>query len=85
MDEVVKWWMFWQWAKVNNINVENLQNQAYLIGSFINPEAVRDLLDKDSTYAVSDDDFEKSWEMVKSEPDESKQASNKKRKLKKAY
>lgn len=60
MDPIMKAWMFYSWIEDYNDEFKLLENQGYLIGSFINPEAVRKLLGKDTTtYASTDEEFDK--------------------------
>ena len=51
----MKQWMFEQWAEDQNLDQENLKHQGYLIGSFINPKAVKDIYDKEKNTHSSDD------------------------------
>ena len=69
MDPIKKTWMFYSWEQdqieQNEINKANTYNLA----GFINPEAVQKLLDEENGTGggvqSSDEDFEKSMQMVK--------------------
>lgn len=65
MDPVQKIWMFYNWFEEQKEKIEITKNQAYLIGSFINPEAVKKLMSGNNTIQSSDEEFEQSIEMVK--------------------
>ena len=58
-------WMFYNWLEDQKDTSEVAKNHAYIIGSFINPEAVQKLMG-DNTYVSDDKDFDESLEMVKS-------------------
>jgi hypothetical protein len=55
MDPVMKAWMFYSWVEDYNDEFRLLENQGYLIGSFINPEAVKRVMGKDGEKHVSSD------------------------------
>jgi hypothetical protein len=60
MDPVMKMWMFNNWLEDYSDEYKLLENQGYLIGSFINPEMVKKILGKDAkTFEASDEAFEK--------------------------
>jgi hypothetical protein len=60
MDPIMKAWMFFQWLEDFNDDFKLLENQSYIIGSFVNPEAVKRMLGKDSeTFEATDEDFDK--------------------------
>jgi hypothetical protein len=60
MDPVTKMWMFNNWIEDYSDEYKLLENQGYLIGSFINPEMVKKILGKgNKTFAASDEAFEK--------------------------
>ena len=65
MDPIQKLWMFYNWAEDQTEKIEITKNQAYLIGSFINPEAVKKLIEGGNTIESSDEEFEQSIQMVK--------------------
>lgn len=51
--------MFFQWLEDYEDEQKLLENQAYLIGSFINPALVKKILGKDSeVYESTDEEFE---------------------------
>lgn len=52
--------MYYNWMEDYEDERVSLDNQGYLIGSFINPEAVKKLLGKDGeTISQTDEEFEK--------------------------
>jgi hypothetical protein len=60
MDPIMRAWMFYNWLEDYADDSKLLENQGYLIGSFINPEAVKKALGKDgTTFKSSDEEFEK--------------------------
>lgn len=64
MDPVQKIWMYQNWIADQKDNAELAKNQAYLIGSFWNPEAVKSLVDDSGTIASSEEEFDESTRMV---------------------
>jgi hypothetical protein len=65
MDPIKKMWMFNNWIEDQSDTIELAKNHAYLLGSFWNPEAVSKLVDSGNTYKSTDEDLEKSMEIVK--------------------
>jgi len=57
MDPMTKMYMYNHWLEDINEQVELAKNHGYLIGSFMNPEAVKQLMDG-PTYKSTDEDFE---------------------------
>ena len=57
--------MFQNWLEDRKDTSELTKNHAYLVGSFWNPEAVRELMDKGNTFESSEEDFEESVEMIR--------------------
>jgi len=65
MDPIKKMWMFNNWIADQNDDIELAKNHAYLLGSFINPEAVQKLRGAGTmTHASTDEEFDKSTEIV---------------------
>jgi hypothetical protein len=57
--------MFHSWVNDQTEEMERAKNQAYLIGSFINPEAVKQLMGEGADIHKSTDaDLEKSMEII---------------------
>jgi hypothetical protein len=80
--------MYTNWIEDQNEEVKTLDNQGYLIGSFINPEAVKKIIGKDAnTISQTDEEFDKnSGELFKQFREEDAQAEplvKRKRKRKK--
>ena len=81
LDPIMKVWMFHNWWADQLDKAELAKNTAYLIGSFWNPEAVKQLTGEGSNqYMSSDKEFEKSWELVQQSKTESQEPIRKKRK-----
>jgi hypothetical protein len=85
MDPFKKLWMFENWVADQVDQAELAKNHAYLLGSFWNPEAVKKLMgDGENVHVSSDEELEKSMEMVRSGISNDKPATKvKKRKRKK--
>ncbi len=64
MDPVQKLWMFHNWIADKNEAAELAKNQAYLVGSFINPEAVNQMLNSNK-HISTDAELEESMRMVR--------------------
>ena len=76
----MKAWMFYSWAEDYNDEFRLLENQGYLIGSFINPEAVKRVMGKDGEKHVSSDaEFEETLRGIREDAikDQKKQESQK--------
>lgn len=65
MDPVLKIWMFQNWLADQNDRNELAKNHAYLLGSFWNPEAVKNLMDDGNTHVSTDEEFEETSKWVK--------------------
>jgi len=57
--------MFQSWQSDGLDDVELAKNHAYLLGSFWNPEAVKQMMDEQNVYKSTDEEFEQSLEMVR--------------------
>lgn len=88
MDPVMKLWMFTNWLEDTNENVELFKHHGYLIGSFINPEAVKSLTGSGNSYSVSEEEFDETTQIVREsilkniEKETSKQIKRRRRKKK---
>ena len=60
----MKMWMFNNWLEDNNENIDLFKHHGYLIGSFINPDAVKSLTGDNNSYSVSEEEFEAASQMV---------------------
>ncbi len=65
MDPVQKIWMFNNWIADQNDQAELAKNHAYLLASFWNPEAVKQILGDGNQHMSTDEEFEESSRMVK--------------------
>lgn len=66
MDPVQKMWMFENWQADHNDQAELAKNHAYLLASFWNPEAVKDMIgDNANVHQSTDEEFEESTRMIK--------------------
>lgn len=85
INPVQKLWMFNNWIADQNDDVELAKNHAYLLGSFWNPEAVAKLRKEgDRTYTSTEEEFNKSTEMVERQlkMEQERPVKKKKRKIK---
>jgi RecA/RadA recombinase len=58
--------MFENWVADQKDDMELAKNHAYIVGSFFDPERAKKLLgDSGNTHTSSDEDMEKSMEMVR--------------------
>ena len=82
MDPVQKIWMYENWIADQNDNAELAKNHAYLLGSFINPEMVKNIIGPDNVHMSTDEEFEESIKMIEEmnqKNDENKQIKKRKR------
>ena len=85
MDPIRKMWMFYQWLGDQNDDAELAKNHGYLIGSFINPQAVQKLIGESGvSHKSTDAEFDRTTEMMEKEikMSEQKPSKKKRRKLK---
>jgi len=84
MDPIMRAWMFHNWIEDFYDEHKTLENQGYLIGSFINPELVQRVLGKDSeTFVSSDKEFDELSKRIREQNDtQDKSLKKRKRKLK---
>lgn len=85
MDPVQKIWMYENWIEDQNDKAELAKNQAYLIASFWNPEAVKDIMQKGNVSVSTDEEFEESCRLVKEQNqliDKSKKNKKRRKRLK---
>lgn len=64
MDPVLKIYMYEQWLGDHRDEAELAKNHAYLLGSFWNPEAVKQLMN-DNVHESTDEEYEESLRMVR--------------------
>jgi hypothetical protein len=65
MDPIQKMWMYENWIADQNEQAELAKNHAYLLASFSNPEAVKQILGEGNTHTSTDEEFEESTRMIK--------------------
>lgn len=65
MDPVQKIWMYENWLADQHDSAELAKNHAYLVGSFFNPEAVKQMMGDGNVHISSDDEFEESTQIVR--------------------
>ncbi len=63
MDLVQKMWLYHQWLGDQRDDAELAKNHAYLLGSFWNPEAVREMTNA-NVHESTDDELEESMRVV---------------------
>lgn len=57
--------MYENWLADQNDQAELAKNHAYLLASFFNPTAVKEILGEDNVHLSTDDEFEDSSNLVK--------------------
>ena len=60
----MKIYMFNHWLEDQNENIELFKHHGYLVGSFINPEAVQKILN-DNNVSLSDEEFDIASDIVR--------------------
>lgn len=65
MDPVQKLWLFNNWVADQNEQAELAKSHAYLLASFWNPEAVKEIIGGGNTHISTDEEFEESSNIVK--------------------
>lgn len=65
MDPVQKLWMFENWVEDQRDQGELAKNHACLVGSFWNPEAVKQIMDTGNKHKSTDEEFEETSRMVR--------------------
>ena len=65
MDPVQKFWMYENWLADQNDDAELAKNHAYLVASFWNPEAVKQILGEGNVHESTNEEFEESSKMVR--------------------
>jgi len=86
MDPNLKFLMFSHWIEDQSEKIDILKNHGYLIGSFINPEAVSKILGSGSKHFEStEEDFEETSRLIfeHNNMEEKKEQSKRKKKKKK--
>ncbi len=66
MDPVLKIWMYQNWSSDQIDQAELAKNHAYLLASFWNPEAVKQLTKQGNTHESNEEELKESMKMVKS-------------------
>lgn len=77
MDPLEKAWMYYHWRHDYKDSQDMLENVGYLIGSFTNPEAVKQMLDSNS-FSSTDEEFD---ELSKKILEENKSKENSQKSL----
>ncbi len=68
MDPITKLWMYENWLEDYKDKSELAKNHAYLLGSFWDPKAVQEMMGTSgNTISSSDEDFEKSTDLIRQE------------------
>ena len=76
MDPVQKLFMYHNWLADQKDNIELAKNHAYLLASFWNPEAVKQLIGEGNIHTSTDEEFEESTRMVKEINEQLEQQKN---------
>ena len=85
MDPVQKIWMYENWMADQNDNAELAKNHAYLLGSFINPEMAKNILEPKHTHESTEEEFEESLKMIDEINEEHDINTGKKKKKRKKH
>lgn len=84
MDPVQKLWMFYSWVEDQKQDLNQLEQHAYLIGGFSNPEMLNKIIkNKENSVETDDKDFERSMQMVKESHKEEDKISKRRKRRKK--
>ena len=75
MEPAEKALMFYSWLEDYEEKNEMIKNHGYLVGSFINPEAVKKMLDS-TNISVSDEEFDATSEEIRRVNEEAMKESN---------
>ena len=70
MDPVLRLWYFENWIMDQKEKIEIAKNHAFLLGSFWNPEAAKNLMDDENNIKLSDEEFEASLDIVRKSREE---------------
>ncbi len=62
---LTKAWMFNHWLEDKSDEFEVSKHNGYMIGSFIDPEAVDKMINNKGQHKSTDEEFEESFQMVK--------------------
>lgn len=57
-------WMYENWLADQNEQAELAKNHAYLLASFWNPEAVKQIVGDENKHVSTDEEFEESTKMI---------------------
>lgn len=58
-------WMYQNWLQDQNDQAELAKNHAYLLASFWNPDAVKDILGQGNVHESSDEEFDETASMIR--------------------
>lgn len=84
MNPILKVWMYENWLEDQNDDIELVKNHAYLVGSFINPEAVKQITGEGMTKHISsEDEYNASIRMVEEDREREKKEQPTKRRRRK--
>ena len=65
MDPIQKIWMYENWLADQSDQAELAKNHAYLLASFWNPDAVKQMLGEGNVHISTEEEFDESTRMVK--------------------
>lgn len=78
MDPFIKLWLYEGWVHEVELGLENARAQAILTGSFSNPEAAHKMIKLENPdFSVSEEDFEKTLEIIKTDAEQIKEHAKK--------
>lgn len=67
MDPVLRIWLYNNWLGDQNDKAELAKNTAYLLASFWNPEAVKQILGEGNVHESTDEEYEESLDIVRNQ------------------
>lgn len=67
MDPVLRIWLYNNWLGDQNDQAELAKNHAYLLASFSNPEAVKQILGEGNVHESTDEEYEESLDIVRNQ------------------
>ncbi len=67
MDPVQRMWLYNNWIADQNDNAELAKNHAYLLASFWNPEAVKQIMGDSNVHESTEEEYEESLDIVRNQ------------------
>lgn len=67
MDPVQRMWLYNNWIGDQNDEAELAKNHAYLLASFWNPEAVKQIMGDSNVHESTEEEYEESLDIVRNQ------------------